>query len=1288
MTKTPKGTQVAKARIAPRTSKRHRLLPALALAILAALVLAAPASATKVHLPQGSFGSAAQPAFGNVTGVTVDHSSGDVLVIDAGAKTVTRFNPDGTPANFSGLGTNVIDAKGGADKTPQDGFDFGPGFGGEAQVAVDNSGTATDGDIYVTQAKANLVDIFAASGEYLGQLTKAGTSPFSGFSPCGVAVASNGDVFLAGAGEGKIHKFAPTANPPTDSDYVTSFTGLTTPCNLAAGAGSTAGSLFVNTFVTLKGNSVLQLDGTSGAVKSVVEPEESRAVAVDPVSGHVYVLHVELEFGSAKSKTVREYAGPTLISVTPYEGSANPGSNAIAVDGSGNLYEAYTTTVQSFGPLVTVPDTTTGAATISGDNSATLNGTVNPESVALEECYFEYGTSTSYGQSAPCVPSAATIGASPTPVAVKADIAGLASETPYHFRLVAKNPNATIPGPDREFKTPSKPNIAAQWTLGVGAREATLKAAINPENAATTYRFEYGTQGPCDANPCTVPPTAEPSAGADATEHTVGVLLGGLTPAATYHYRVVATNSIGVSEGADRTFTTFPLLSGPPSPDSCPNSAFRNGLSALLADCRAYEMVSPVDKQGGNIEVLNCICNNRPSRLDQASAAGTRLTYSSYRAFANPNSAPYTSQYFAVRHPGEGWSSASLSPATEGVDELENILIPEFSVFTEDLCSGWILKTTEPLLAPGAVAGWPNLYRHDNCGAADFEALSKVTPVSGENGVNKGGTGSPFIPSIEGHSADGAHTFFSARGHLTEDAGPAKLPQLYVAYEGGLANVCYLPSGAHYAKACGLGRSANTPYRFDQGIAGAVSADGSRAIWSDEEGKLYMRINPEREQSAVKGGKCTEAEAACTLQISQGAAAFKGAAADGSRVIYAETKGIESALFYADILEEEGQLVAHTNPEAPIAKGGPEEGGVLGMSADAKRLYFASRGVLTAGANPQGMAPTLGKPNLYLFDAEKSGAERFAFLGTLAGDGLPGAHEFPFSPVSKSPYFRSSRVSPDGLHAVFTSQASLTGYDNTDRQSGEADAEVFFYDAAANGGAGLLRCVSCNLSGARPAGKNLFGSDSGETYWFAARIPGWSSDLYPARPLSDDGKRVFFESADALLPRDTNGTVDVYEWEQGEGQAQCEALGAELFLQREGGCLALISSGESPEDSAFVDASTDGKDVFFTTGASLLPQDPGLIDIYDARQEGGFAPQPGQPAGCEGEACQGPLSPPNDPTPASATFQGAGNAREVPSSCRKGKGKGAAKKRCLAKKHKHPKRAHAKRANRDRRATR
>ena len=239
----------------------------------------------------------------------------------------------------------------------------------------------------------------------------------------------------------------------------------------------------------------------------------------------------------------------------------------------------------------------------------------------------------------------------------------------------------------------------------------------------------------------------------------------------------------------------------------------------------------------------------------------------------------------------------------------------------------------------------------------------------------------------------------------------------------------------------------------------------------------------------------------------------------------------------------------------------------------------------------------------------------------------------------------------DGSEAVFVSRAPLTGYDNTDVASGHPDFEVYIYEADAGGGTGALRCVSCNPSGARPEGKDLEKAGLAESeFWSAAEIPPFSTSQYAPRVLSADGSRLFFESYDGLLPEDTNGVKDVYEWERASGQADCEELGATLYVASAGGCLSLISTGHSPQESEFIDASEDGRDVFFTTAQSLVAEDPGLVDLYDAREGGGFAPK-ATATPCEGESCQPAAAAPGAPGAASGPN---GSTNLTPLKCRKG----------------------------------
>ena len=203
-------------------------------------------------------------------------------------------------------------------------------------------------------------------------------------------------------------------------------------------------------------------------------------------------------------------------------------------------------------------------------------------------------------------------------------------------------------------------------------------------------------------------------------------------------------------------------------------------------------------------------------------------------------------------------------------------------------------------------------------------------------------------------------------------------------------------------------------------------------------------------------------------------------------------------------------------------------------------------------------------------------------------------------------------------------------------------------------------------------------------------IPGWQNTLYAARVLSHDGNRLFFESLDSLSLADTNGVVDVYQWEA-LGTGGCDESSAAFSAQNDG-CISLVSSGKSPKPSTFVDASPSGDDVFFSTAESLVGQDTdNLVDIYDARVQGGL-PGPTVPrAQCEGEACQPALEAPNDPTPASESFQGAGNVREeTPAARHCPKGKVRRKGRCVAKRHRNTKQAkkHKRRSNHGGRAGR
>jgi hypothetical protein len=196
----------------------------------------------------------------------------------------------------------------------------------------------------------------------------------------------------------------------------------------------------------------------------------------------------------------------------------------------------------------------------------------------------------------------------------------------------------------------------------------------------------------------------------------------------------------------------------------------------------------------------------------------------------------------------------------------------------------------------------------------------------------------------------------------------------------------------------------------------------------------------------------------------------------------------------------------------------------------------------------------------------------------------------------------------------------------------------------------------------------------------AGNIPVWSTPNteihsteateYQPRYLSDSG-RLFFNSADALVPQDVNGTVDVYEFEP-VGVGDCTAA-TPGYISDDDGCIGLISSGTAPGESAFLDASESGDDVFFLTAGRLTGRDvDGALDVYDASVGGGEA-EATKPPECDGDACQPPATPPNDATPGSLTFSGPGNVKECPKGKKLQKGRCVKQKKSKKKKHHHQK---------------
>lgn len=248
-------------------------------------------------------------------------------------------------------------------------------------------------------------------------------------------------------------------------------------------------------------------------------------------------------YGSQTAKA-NAGSGTATVSITSNLADLKPGATyhyrVVATNSTGTAHgsDAVFTTL-------TPPGATTGAATGIGTTTATLNGTVDPNSRDTT-FYFEYGTSTGYGTKT-AVKSAGS-GASPQNEA--AAISKLQVGKTYHFRIVAKSDAGTTTGSDATFTTSSAPVAVTADATPVAVTTATLRGQVTPNGLATTWWFEYGTAVSYGLK------TASHSAGSGTTARAVSDGITRLTAGKSYHFRLVAQNSSGRVYGLDRLFTT------------------------------------------------------------------------------------------------------------------------------------------------------------------------------------------------------------------------------------------------------------------------------------------------------------------------------------------------------------------------------------------------------------------------------------------------------------------------------------------------------------------------------------------------------------------------------------------------------------------------------------------------------------------------------------------------------------------------------------------------------------
>jgi WD40-like Beta Propeller Repeat len=1111
------------------------------------------------------------------------------------------------------------------------------------------------GDVYVADPGAEpkpgiekpAIDVFSSASAFVGPIHKSGEGGFR--EACSTSVNDTTHrVYVANAGEGE-----GAAEDEKEAVFVYSHTG---------------GEFKFEKPLTLDGSNTPAKTFESLGQFGALEAGGSLHVAVAQKSQDVYVAVAEQgvvdEFNSKG-----EYLTQLTFPGTP---------ESLATDSEGDLYVAEER--EEEGRVVSVIDEfSPSGSQINQITGSFSGGFGHITGVAVDSAghvYASDGEKRTVDEFDSAGRFMGQMTGSSTPAGSFAEPAGVAvnAEGDVYLADRTQERQPGSPGVVDLFgpATPGAPPfLEGEGVSNVTSTSATLEAQIDPTGLDTTYHFEYAPEGGSFKSL----PVPDADIGSGESIQRVSAHLQNLLPSTTYEFRVVVTAKGHESEGSLKTFT---FTTQP------------EGVGFGLPDGRAWELVSPPNKFGGLIKGIG------GSGVVQAAADGSRIAYSATSPLepnvqANAGEAPALS----VRG-GKGWSTREIMPPdyaktgafVTGSRGLEN------RAFSSDLSHSLVDPfQEEPLLSPEASERAPYL-RDLNDVPCLITETTCYTPLATANGkfANVTSEKMPFGGSLEEIFGDvqvvGATPDLS---HVVLTSGVA----LKAGLEGGglyewsagkeppenLQLVSLLPNGKAVSKVEAAHFGA---YNGRENVRHAISSNGSRIAWSTSGSLTHLYVRDTTKGETVQ---LDTPEEGFTPETGPDPV-FQTASANGSMVFFTDEQKLtkdstasagKPDLYVCQIGPEEGnegKLACKLKDltDAEVVKNSKESAAVQGLvleaSEDGSYVYFVADGVLSNAENAQkekaapgscGQFPPPGATcNLYVKHYNGTEWEEPTFIAAVSSDdgpdwGANASNEGTGRLSALWPGHLTSRVSPNGKYLAFMSDRRLTGYDNTDASpsaGGAADEEVFLYGVSTN----RLVCSSCNRSGQRPHGVFDPGfhelgpselvvdrQNNWAGRWLAANVPGWTevsgqSALHQSRYLSNSG-RLFFNSADALVPADTNLTEDVYQYEP-NGVGSCSVPS---------GCVGLISSGESHEESAFLDASESGNDVFFLTTANLVPQDVDQsFDVYDAHVCTSESPCPAPPSPrppCgTSAACQG--ASPQQTTfgaPASATFSGSGN---------------------------------------------
>ncbi len=506
-------------------------------------IIASTATNTPVYT--GSYDS--DPQLIRPVASTVD-SNGDVWVVSEGAEPsfhpeesqVIEFGPNHATLAVFGLGALLY----------------------PSGIAVDSSG-----NVWVADGGHRRVVKFSPTGTVLGTFSGAPLHEF--IYPTGIAAAPGGGVWVVDHRDeeesgsiGSLQKLSPAGQVEESIELTTEkfgIHGVLTGFTLGP-----EGTFWISTENSESGTVVLAGVDANGNhrffASSTIYPQMHCAgpVATTP-DGHVLVVescrNSVKEFdsnGTPEGQFSSEF-GYQLS--TEEHLSFQPGSIAVGSDGSIWIGDSGQRRISKW--ITTAPGASTEAASAINSSGGTINGTVRPEG-ATTSYYFEYGTGGNLSNMAPATPT--SVGSGTAPVPVSQTLTGLAPGTIEGYRLVAVGVNGKKIGATRTFQVPAPPGAVSGAPTEVKGTSAKLNGVVRPEGSETTWYFEFGETINYN-NGAKVPVTPQSAgSGSAAVPVSISVPLHG---SSTYHYRLVAINSLGTSYGADQTFVSLPALSTP-----------------------------------------------------------------------------------------------------------------------------------------------------------------------------------------------------------------------------------------------------------------------------------------------------------------------------------------------------------------------------------------------------------------------------------------------------------------------------------------------------------------------------------------------------------------------------------------------------------------------------------------------------------------------------------------------------------------------------------------------------